>query len=227
MAPLPFLRGVNLGSLFIPERWMVPSVFAGSEASSLCDLTRRNASLAASRLSHHLRTFVTADDIAYLADRGINAVRVPLGWWNAVDASHLPSPPFLPSPSVSLAVLDSIFAWCERHGIRVLLDLHGAPGSQNGADHSGCDTEGVRWGEPHTVQLSLAAISALISRYASHPMLLGIELMNEPGWAVEWDHGKLLRYYTEVRPLRCFPSSPPPRWASARREKSHLVARSV
>ena len=32
-----------------------------------------------------------------------------------------------------------------------------------------------------------------------HSSLLGIELLNEPGWAVEWNHGLLLRdYYTRA-----------------------------
>ena len=59
------------------------------------------------------------------------------------------------------------------HGLRVLLDLHGAPGSQNGADHSGCDADGINWGDNrYTVEDSLLAIEALAQRYGRHPSLV-------------------------------------------------------
>jgi len=33
--------------------------------------------------------------------------------------------------------LDKAIGWARNTGIKVLIDLHGAPGSQNGYDHSG------------------------------------------------------------------------------------------
>ena len=38
-------------------------------------------------------------------------------------------------------------------------------------------------------------------RYGRHPSLLGLELLNEPGWAVEWDHAQLLSYYSRALAL--------------------------
>jgi len=101
----------------------------------------------------------------------------------------------------SLTALDRIFEWSRAHGLRVLLDLHGAPGSQNGADHSGCDSDGVGWRAGETIRVSLQAIGTLAQRYGPYPSLLGIELLNEPGWAVEWAHGELLEYYTRAQAI--------------------------
>lgn len=84
----------------------------------------------------------------------------------------------------SLAAIDRVFDLCHTHGLRVLLELHGAPGSQNGADHSGCDDEGIGWGEGSSVERTLSALSILTSRYGSHPSLLGFEFLNEPAWKV-------------------------------------------
>ena len=136
-----FIRGVNL-NVFVPERWMVPSFYAGTNATSLCDLSRQHPALAAERMHKRLESVGSAD-FAWLAEQGFNAVRVPLGWWNVVSDVgwwwlHYPV-----GPHESLAVIDRLFEWADAHGLAILLDLHGAPGSQNGADHSGCDLYGI------------------------------------------------------------------------------------
>ena len=179
---------------------MTPSFYAGSEAASLCELVRMNRTDAASRMRRHLHSFVAEEDFAWLAARGYNAVRVPLGYWNAVDVEG--GIPYVPDASESLQVLDRLFDWGDAHGLGLLLDMHAAPGSQNGADHSGCDSDGINWHtEPDNIRLSLAAIDALARRYGPHSALLGIEVLNEPAWAVEWDHGQLLEYYTRAADL--------------------------
>eukprot|EP00966_Prymnesium_polylepis_P239771 5544627-Prymnesium_polylepis.1 len=197
---MSFLRGANLGSLFIPEAWMTPSFYSGTRATSLCGLVRLNRTLAAERMRRHLDGFVREDDFLWLASHGFNAVRVPVGYWNALGA--VLDIPYVPAdPMESLTALDRIFEWSRAHGLRVLLDLHGAPGSQNGADHSGCDSDGVGWRAGETIRVSLQAIGTLAQRYGPYPSLLGIELLNEPGWAVEWAHGELLEYYTRAQAI--------------------------
>ena len=196
----PFIRGVNLGSTFLPENWMVPSFYEGTGATTLCTLVRANPVEAAVRVRRHLETFVTERDFAWLAAQGFNAVRVPLGYWNAL--GPMGRIPYVPvDPADSFAVLDRYFAWGLKWGLDVMLDLHGAPGSQNGADHSGCDSDGIGWGDEATVGITLTAISTLASRYGAHPAFLGIELLNEPAWVVEWSHGGLLDFYTRAERL--------------------------
>jgi len=195
----PFLRGVNLGSWFVPEAWMTPSFYGRTGASSLCAFVDANRSAAAQQMRQHLNTFVTESDFAWIASHGFNAVRVPVGFWNALGAADGFGglSPFVPSnPDESLAVLDRMFDWAHAHGLQVLLDLHGAPGSQNGADHSGCDVAGIGWSDGSTtVAMTLKTIEVLAQRFGAHPALLGLELLNEPAWKVEWGHGLLLEFY--------------------------------
>ena len=79
------------------------------------------------RLQRHRETWITAKDFAWLAAHGINAVRLPVGYGVAEEnrLSHRARHGGLGVPTA------------KEHGIGVLLDLHGAPGSQNGWDHSG------------------------------------------------------------------------------------------
>ena len=89
--------------------------------------------------------FIAADDFAWLAAHGFNAVRVPVGYWNVI-GSYVGGVPYVPvNVHESLKVLDRIFDWSRAHGIGVLVDFHGLPASQNGNDHSGCDSEGIGW----------------------------------------------------------------------------------
>lgn len=48
------------------------------------------------------------DDFRFIANNGLNAVRIPVGWWIASD----PNPP-KPFVGGSLQALDNAFTWAE------------------------------------------------------------------------------------------------------------------
>lgn len=181
-------RGVNLGSWLVLEKWITPKVFAGvpeaRDEYTLCE--KLGAKAAQARLKEHQDTFITDDDFKWLAARGINVVRIPVGYWTLK----------APKPFVSGAeTLDRAFTQAAKYGIGVLLDLHGAPGSQNGWDHSGKAGE-LGWHKSkENIALTLDTIEQLSERYASRPNLVGIELLNEPRWDVPLDI--LKSYYTD------------------------------
>eukprot|EP01018_Ginkgo_biloba_P020256 Gb_01370 [translate_table: standard] len=128
-------------------------------------------------LNDHRNTFITENDFDFLSKHGINAVRIPVGWWIASD----PKPP-APFVRGSLKALDNAFSWAWNHGVKVIVDLHAAPGSQNGDEHSGSRDGYIEWDDQsqNNIQKSLSAIDFLAARYAGNPDLLGIELLNEP-----------------------------------------------
>lgn len=131
---------------------------------------------AAQVLKEHRSTFIREDDFVFLYKQGISAVRIPVGWWIASD----PKPP-APFVGGSLACLDKAFSWAQNHGIKVIIDLHAAPGSQNGDEHSGSRDGFIEWADSQkNIDTSLSTIDFLAARYAAHPALLGIELLNEP-----------------------------------------------
>lgn len=74
----------------------------------------------------------TEKDIADIASSGLNWVRIPIGFW-AIEA--IGDEPFLVGTSWSY-FLEAV-EWCRKYGIRIYLDLHALPGSQNGWNHSG------------------------------------------------------------------------------------------
>jgi glucan 1,3-beta-glucosidase len=173
------VRGVNLGGWLVLEKWITPSVFADLKAKDEAQLGEElGARAAASRLSAHREKFITGDDFKWIAERGLNAVRIPVGYWVLEAAA-----PFVSAPDE----LDWAFAEARKNGLGVLLDLHGAPGSQNGWDHSG-RVGTIAW---HTskenIERTLRALENLAERYKRFDNLLGIELLNEPHWTVPLD----------------------------------------
>ncbi|PIN08789.1 Glucan 1,3-beta-glucosidase [Handroanthus impetiginosus] len=74
--------------------------------------------------------------------------------------------------------------WFRSFGIKCIVDLHAAPGSQNGMEHSASRDGTTDWPtSPDYISQTLHVIDFLASRYAKHPSLLGIELLNEPSAA--------------------------------------------
>jgi glucan 1,3-beta-glucosidase len=137
-----------------------------------------NRTLAEEAMQRQLATWITEADFRQIAADGFTSVRLPVGYWNLIaDPYHR----FVPEDvEDSLRYVDFAFDMAERYQLSVLLDLHGAPGSQNGVDHSGCSL-GANWLEDSTnVDLTLASIEAAAARYAGRRSLLGIELANEP-----------------------------------------------
>ena len=86
--------------------------------------------------------------------------------------------------------IDNIFIWAEKYDIKVLLDLHGAPGSQNSEIHSGCvvnsDDGGPVKPEHYfdtiwNMQLAVAAIDVMAERCAeAGDVCFGVQVLNEP-----------------------------------------------
>ena len=184
-------RGVNLGGWLVLEKWMTPSLFAGVTATdeyTFCQTL--GTARATERLRKHRDTWITDADFAWIAARGLNAVRLPVGYWIAE-----PNPPFVSG----WATVERAFASAKRHGLGVLLDLHGAPGSQNGMDHSG-QAGKLGWHtSPANIAHTLRVLENLAVRCKSFPNLIGIELLNEPLWDVPM--GVLKQYYRAAYPL--------------------------
>src|SRR5262249_4159928 len=87
--PAPW-SGVNVGGWLAVEKWITPTVYAGTQAEdeyTLSDVLGK--AKADDRLRRHRETWITADDFRWLAAHGVNAVRLPVNYGVAEE-----NPPF-------------------------------------------------------------------------------------------------------------------------------------
>ncbi|KAG8088406.1 hypothetical protein GUJ93_ZPchr0010g9234 [Zizania palustris] len=127
-------------------------------------------------LNDHWSTYIVESDFKFISTSGLNAVRIPVGWWIASD----PNPP-APFVGGSLQALDNAFKWAENYNLGVIVDLHAAPGSQNPFEHSASKDGSQEWGtSDENIAQTVQVIDFLASRYADSPSLLAVELLNEP-----------------------------------------------
>ena len=193
------LRGVNLGGWLVLEKWMTPSLFEGLQARDETSYCVELGAKAAQALTTHWNTFITREDFAWLARMGINAVRIPVGHWifgpdypyhRAYGASAYP---FVDG---GLAILDQAFDWAEEFGLCVVLDLHAAPGCQNGFDNGGIQDVCEWHTQPDYINYSLLIVERLAHRYHARSALHAIEVLNEPHQTV--DTALLKQYSTDA-----------------------------
>ncbi|CEG79476.1 hypothetical protein RMATCC62417_13937 [Rhizopus microsporus] len=135
------IRGINLGGWLVLEPFITPKIFEQSipgyeTAAPVADewtLTERLGPAEAKRqLKEHYETFITENDFKKIADMGFNHVRIPTGHWAL---QVFPGEPFV--PHLSWQYLLKGIQWARKYGLRVMVELHTAPGSQNGWNHSG------------------------------------------------------------------------------------------
>lgn len=109
--------------------------YVGTSGVDIIDeytLTQAMGENAAEAMEEHYKTFITEEDFAEIAAAGLNWVRVPIGYW-AIET--LPGDPYV--PKIAWNYFLKAVVWARKYGLRLLLDVHALPGSQNGWNHSG------------------------------------------------------------------------------------------
>lgn len=186
------LRGVGLGNWLLPEGYMWKF---GDEMSSPRQIEKRietliGADAAADFWTRFRDTFITEVDIVRIAELGFDHVRLPLNSrYLVTDEGDVLAEGF--------RHIDDLLAWCERHGLWVLLDLHGAPGGQTGTNIDDSPN-----GRPELFMddrwraLTISLWEEIARRYRDNTVVLGYDLLNEP-LPNEWQH----TYPTELAEL--------------------------
>lgn len=170
------LRGINLGNWLMPEGYMfkfevatapwqieqlVKELVGPAEANAFWKKFRAN--------------YITAADIRYLKQIGLNSLRLPFNY-------KLLTPEDYPHVWLEegFALLDSAIAWSKAEGLFVILDMHAAPCGQTGTNID--DSVGHPWlFESTECQDRLVEVwQKLATRYRNESTVLGYDLLNEP-----------------------------------------------
>ena len=175
-----FLRGINIGGWLLIEKALNGRLFQGAFADAVDQWTFDSISGASTVLESHYASYFNETHISLLKSYGINALRIPIGYW-AYSAADTPYYSLGPGKGAD-AYLEKAISWAQAAGFKVWIDLHGHPGSQNGYDTSG-HTGSSDWHTAANQAASLSILKTVAAKYgtaAYADTVIAIELVNEP-----------------------------------------------
>lgn len=178
------IHGINLGNWLVLEKWMHPALFAGVDAedeTDLCKMLPRDELEA--RLKKHRDTYITPEDFQWIKAHGLNTVRIPVPHFIFGD-----DPAFCDPYVPCIEYLDKAFDWADETGLKLLIDLHTAPDSQNGFDNGGICGVCKFWQKPENEARVIKVLGMLSERYKDRNSLFGVEILNEPVSPELWKH---------------------------------------
>lgn len=188
------IKGVNLGNWLVLEKWMSPELFAGTTAEDEYYLpTQLNREVYEARMKQHRAEYITERDFVTIKAMGLNTIRIPVPYFIFGDRE-----PFIGC----IDCLDNAFTWAERYGLKILIDLHTAPDSQNGFDNGGICGVCKFFKEPEEIEFVYTVLERLSERYGKREGLWGIEILNEPISQNMWDTMGISERYKPVEPKK-------------------------
>ena len=200
------LHGINAGQILLQEGWMSPFALEplknedGSYVKDADDNIqypefteeefragiRANPNLRDYDMEQLLQLyrdcFFTEEDFRIIKeDLQLNTIRLPFYYLNILNEDLTRKP-----EEEAFAYLDWFIGNAAKQGLYVVLDLHGAPGSQNGYEHSGAaKREANLWNSEENVAATVSLWEYVASHYTYSRPDLGAwvatyDLMNEP-----------------------------------------------
>ncbi|WP_036632061.1 cellulase family glycosylhydrolase [Paenibacillus alginolyticus] len=192
------LRGVGLGNWLLPEGYMWKFTGEGGDrprriAQRISELIGEDEALQFWETFYE--RYVTEADVRRMAEEGYNSVRLPINAPFALEEGTNGS--YIES---HLQLIDRCINWCRSYGLYVVLDLHGAPGGQTGAniDDSVNDHPDL-FTDPVQRNLTIALWVMLAERYKHDDIIAGYDLLNEPlpdHFSQYWD--QLVPLYKDI-----------------------------
>ena len=187
-----YIKGVNLGNWLVLEKWMSPALFAGTTAEDEYYLPRQlSKEVYEAKIQMHRAEYISERDFVTIKRMGMEVIRIPVPYFIFGDRE-----PFIGC----IKELDKAFAWAEKYGLQILIDLHTAPMGQNGFDNGGiCGV--CRWAQcPDEVEFTLTVLERLSERYGNRKGLWGMEVINEPLTDAAWESFDITNRYQAVDP---------------------------
>lgn len=177
------LRGVNAGGWLVTEDWMCPTSLEGdlAEESGMFELwDALESSLGAEATEEAFELYRakwwTEADFDNVKALGLNSIRLPFSWRDLENTDGTLKP-----DAEAFYYIDWFIENAAGRGLYVVLDLHGAHGSQNGKHHSGdTRTGGALYSDEENMARTEALWVRVANRYKNNKWVAGYDLLNEP-----------------------------------------------
>lgn len=177
------LNGINIGNWLLWETWMgfVPEYTDDwAHYDTLEVLTERFGEEKTAEIEKaFMDNFITEDDIAQIEKLGFNCVRVPFWYRNFMNEDgtwltndHNDNPGF--------KRIDWLIETCEKYGIYIILDMHGAPGGQSKNHSTGKAGRNELYEVNGKMETCIELWTTIAERYKDNNIIAAYDLLNEP-----------------------------------------------
>lgn len=177
------LKGINLGNWLLWETWMgfVPEyTHDWAYFDTLEVLVNRFGEEKANELvSAFEDNFITENDIAQIEKLGFNCVRVPF-WYRNFMTEDLRWLTENHNDNSGFQKLDWLISTCEKYGIYMILDLHGAPGGQSKNHCTGKAGRNELYDNDEMMNATVELWTTIADRYKDNKTVCAYDLLNEP-----------------------------------------------
>ena len=194
------LKGVNLGGWLVREDWLCPDQVPETDENGekliydgeyVYDTLQERFGVDAAQdlLETYYDNWITEWDLDQIQSMGFNCVRVPF-WYRNFYHDDQGTKILDDNGEWDFHYLDWIVSECSERGLYVILDMHGAVGSQSDAPHSGRGFAGAQLyedserGEEYR-RLTSELWTAIAARFNGNPAVAMYDLLNEPMCDVE------------------------------------------
>ena len=171
------LRGFGLGGWLVPEGYMLINRAWIEGFESPTQIENHILDLIGEEKSNEFwneyrKNFVSRADIDQIAEWGFNHIRLPFHYkqFHTEDGST----------PIGYEIVDSLLSWCEPYNMYVILDMHCAPGAQNGGPISDSDGIARLWLEEDKKELTVEIWRNIADYYSDNTLIGGYDLINEP-----------------------------------------------
>jgi len=171
------LRTVGLGNWLLPEGYMWKFGKDGDRPRKIEKLVVEMVGEKESKefWRRFRRNYITEADIARIKELGFNGVRPAMNWRLFMDEE---TGKF---KKEGFQLIDNLVEWCDRHGVYIILDMHGAPGGQTGANiDDSANNFPELFSKPENQQRFIDLWVELAQRYRDEPIIIAYGLINEP-----------------------------------------------
>ncbi|MDZ4329759.1 MAG: cellulase family glycosylhydrolase, partial [Flavobacterium sp.] len=173
-----FLKGVGLGNWLLPEGYMWKFGGLGDRPRKIEKVVEDL--IGKEKATHFWKTYrqnyITEADIKRIAELGFNSVRPALN--SRLFLTKGENPVYVEE---GFQLMDSLVSWCKKHKVYVIIDMHGAPGGQTGAniDDSTNDIPELFIDKKYEEQLINLWVK-IAQKYKDEPTVAAYDLLNEP-----------------------------------------------
>lgn len=202
------LKGVNAGNVFTTEKWMggypsAANINEGYKAVFDDIQSKVNSPEKAHQiLDRYAHNRWDDQDFQNVKDMGCNTIRLPINYINLTNYQKGMNPKDVKMRDHAFDEIDQFVAKAQQHGLYVILDMHGAPNSQNAQEHSG-ETQGNKsvgnfWNDPDAQGKTKEIWYYISQHYKNNNAIAGYDILNEPKGPAGHSDDQVQQFYKDT-----------------------------